>query len=105
MTNLEIIVAEAIANKIYTEEEALTIIAERGALPIHTFAAWKALGYSVKKGEHARITTRLWKFKKEKVTMENTDGETVEQDTHNYYLCKAFLFTAEQVEKIEKGIA
>lgn len=96
MTNLNIIVNEAVANKIFTKEEAIEIIKERGELPIHTFQAWKSKGYIVKKGEKAKIATRLWKFKKG--TVENDDGK--EEERENYYLCKAYLFTEEQVEKI-----
>ena len=53
----------------------------------------------MKKGEHARITTRLWKFtnkpKKSETAKENTD----DAENSHYYLAKAFLFTADQVEK------
>lgn len=95
MTNTEIIFKEAIANKIYTKEEAQKIIEEQFVLPIHTFMVWKELGYSIKKGEHAKITTRLWKPCKGK---KKEDSES-DENTINMYLCKAFLFTREQVEK------
>lgn len=54
----------------------------------------------MKKGEHAKIVTKLWKFKKEKVTLEDKNGNKIEEDTNNYYLCKSFLFHIDQVEKI-----
>ncbi|MFR5780456.1 MAG: hypothetical protein ACLUEK_00700 [Oscillospiraceae bacterium] len=28
----------------------------------HTFAEWKRMGYSVKKGQHAALTCQLWKY-------------------------------------------
>ena len=45
--------------------------------PLHTFAKWKELGYSVKKGEHAKAS--LMKM----------------------FMKKAFFFTFDQVEKIK----
>lgn len=100
MTNFNIVVSAAVANKLYTQEQAEEIIATKGELPLHTFAEWKARGYAVKKGEHARLTTKIWKYKKEKVEMTTKDGDTIEEDSHDYYLVKAFFFTNEQVEKI-----
>lgn len=45
MTNLEIITNAAIAAELYTEDEAKTIISERGELPIHTYTQWRKMGY------------------------------------------------------------
>lgn len=28
----------------------------------HTFAEWKRMGYSVKKGQHAALVCNLWKY-------------------------------------------
>ena len=105
MTNFEIITSEAIAAGIYTKEEAEDIISQGYALPIHTYNAWKRAGYQVRKGEKAKITTRLWKHKTEKTTLPMKDVETgethdVEQESGRYYLAKAFLFTADQVDRI-----
>ena len=96
MTNREIIIGEAILHNIFTEEEILEHLETRGELPLHTFAAWKARGYVVKKGEKAAIQTRLWKYRKS--VKPNDKGEAEENE--NCYLCKAFLFTKEQVERI-----
>lgn len=96
MTNLEIIINEAVLNKIYTEEEIMEIMETTGDLKINTFATWKAKGYKVKKGEHARIVTRLWKHKSRKEVTEDNEEITL----NNMYLVKAFLFTADQVERI-----
>ena len=98
MTNLQIIASEAIANNIYTEQEVEKIIGAGYRLPIHTFAEWKRMGYIVRKGEHATITTRLWKFtNKKQDAADDADGN---QEPDHYYLAKAFLFTKDQVEKI-----
>lgn len=95
MTNARIIFNEAITNEIYTEEQAIALIEKYGALPIHTFKKWNSLGYKVKKGEHARVTTKLWKPITKKVKAE--DGEDEKKET-KMYLCKSYLFTLEQVE-------
>lgn len=65
---------------------------------IHTFAAWKAAGYSVKKGEHAVAAFPVWKYKTGKKDPEK-DEENAEEGG-SCYLYKAFFFTAAQVEKI-----
>ena len=96
MTNKEIIIGEAILNNVFTEEQICEYMQTFGELPLHTFAAWKARGYAVKKGEKAKIATRLWKYKKG--VKQNENGE--DEENENCYLCKAFLFTAEQVERI-----
>lgn len=62
---------------------------------IHTFAHWKELGYSVKKGEHAVAKFPVWKFK---------SGKKIEDDTEIIGKDKMFLkmsafFTERQVEK------
>ena len=95
MTNAQIIFNEAIASGVYTEAEALSFIEKFGAIPLHTFKRWNDLGYKVKKGEHARVTTYLWKpnTKKEK-------GEEKETTDTKMYMRKSYLFTIEQVEKI-----
>lgn len=66
--------------------------------PLHTFAKWKELGFKVKKGEHATVCTKLWKRKGKKVETE----EKEEIEVNNFYLTKAYLFTLNQVELIQK---
>ena len=97
MTNLEIIASEAILNNLYTKEEVESIMSEGYVLPIHTFAIWKSMGYVVKKGEHAKIVTRLWKMTTKKEVNEDTDEI---KDRQHMYLVKSYLFTKDQVEKI-----
>lgn len=67
---------------------------------MHTFQGWKQLGYKVRKGEHAKVTTKLWKAKnsKTKYTSIKT-GEEKEMDITDFYLCKSFLFSQSQVER------
>ena len=97
MTNLEIIASEAILNNLYTKEEVENIMSEGYVLPIHTFAIWKSMGYVVKKGEHAKIVTKLWKMTNKKEVDEDTDEVKNKQ---HMYLVKSYLFTKDQVEKM-----
>ena len=62
--------------------------------PIHTYNGWKALGYQVKKGEHAKAQFPIWEYKARK------DEETGVEAGGRCYQRKAFWFTANQVEKI-----
>ena len=70
----------------------------------HTFAEWKRMGYSVKKGEKAAIKTRLWKYTTQptKAAREAAElaGKEPDADPH-YYLAPAYLFTAAQVQPTE----
>ena len=75
---------------------------EKVELPedIHTFAAWKARGYIVKKGEHAIACFPVWKYSGRRNDSEegDTDGET--ENSGRCYLRKAFFFKMSQVKKI-----
>lgn len=77
--------------------------------PIHTFAGWKALGYSVKKGEKSDIKFPIWKHT---TKMLNTDTGNAEMDMMNaninaqggnkkMFLKTAAFFTSAQVEPIK----
>lgn len=67
----------------------------------HTFQAWKQMGYSVRKGEHAAMVAYLWKHGDGGTRKRQTeDGETDEIIPEGFYKCKSFLFHRLQVEKI-----
>lgn len=79
---------------------------------VNTFAGWKRLGYSVKRGETAVFKTRIWKpskFKKDDkdtstdVTQNTDDGKTDDNSYKKLILVPAAFFTQNQVEKIKKG--
>lgn len=76
MTNTQIIINEAIANGLYTKEEVETILESGHMIPLHTFQTWKSAGYIVRKGEHAKITTRLWKYTSKKNLLKRTVKQT-----------------------------
>lgn len=64
---------------------------------IHTFAGWKELGYSVKKGEHAIAKITIWKHTSKTVVDENNE----EREKSSMFMKTAAFFKASQVEKIE----
>lgn len=114
MTNKEIIEQEQIR---LADEGILKVIgvleleADDGTIfkipkiqSIHTYNAWKSLGYQVKKGEKAVAKFPIWKFSSKKQKNEET-GETEEVADnlrgHCFMKVSAF-FTDEQVEKIEE---
>ena len=60
---------------------------------IHTFAAWKELGYTVKKGQKAVAKFPIWKYVSKK------NEETNKEDSKMFMKVAAF-FSSSQVEKI-----
>ena len=81
--------------------------------PIHTYQAWKKLGYQVKKGEKCVAKFAVWKWlakrqktddKKEEVDLaDEVEGETLAKFKGRCYLKVSAFFTDEQVEKIKEG--
>lgn len=61
--------------------------------PIHTYAAWKSLGYQVKKGQKAVASFMIWKHTVKKAKEED------EEDKERMFMKKASFFTFAQVEK------
>lgn len=78
--------------------ENMILLAMNGAIQpdeeIHTFQRWKALGYSVKKGEHAVAKFPIWKMG----TKKNDDGE--EETTGRMFLKTSAFFKTSQVEPL-----
>lgn len=107
MTNLAIITAAAIQAGIFTEDQADAIIKSGRALPLHTFAEWKRMGFAVKKGEKARMQVEIWK-KSTKIVAKATmpDGTEEEIESGRFYKKLSHFFTFDQVEKMAaKGVA
>ena len=69
----------------------------------HTFAEWKRMGYSVKKGQHAALVCNLWKYtdKPGKAAREAAAaaGQDAPESDPHFYMAKAHLFSALQVQK------
>lgn len=74
-------------------EEGETVIIKETE-PIHTYAAWKELGYQVQKGQKAVASFKIWKH----TSKENK--ETGKKETH-MFMTKAFFFTGAQVAPIQ----
>ena len=107
----EQIAARRAAVTITVDEDSTTsaediFTAELAAETFHTFAEWKRIGYSVKKGQHAAITCQLWKYtdkpgKAAKEAAAAAGQDAPETDPH-FYMTKAHLFHALQVEKSKR---
>lgn len=100
MTNLQIIASAAIESGLYTEEQVEACFSSGHLLPLHTFNEWKRLGFTVKKGEKARLKVDIWKKSNKKITAENENGDEIEADTGRFYKKLSHFFTFDQVEKL-----
>lgn len=107
MNNEKLIFNIAIANELYTQEEAEQIIADHGELPLHSVQGWKhrspaGYEYRIKRGEHG-LETRLWKKRKGKKVVEDDDTAQDEAEIGKkyFYLAKTYLFTEKQVELVK----
>lgn len=87
-----------------SQENADDIItAMLAADTFHTFAEWKNLGYSVKKGQHASLVCNLWRHT-DKPSKSARDaaaaaGEEAPEKSPHFYMAKSHLFSRLQVEK------
>lgn len=105
MTNEQIITE--LAMQLYGEDKVMEMLSEGIEPPLHTLQGWALRGFKIKKGEHAIAETKLWKKKKRKADKEASADESEEASgeiptNRDFYMCRAFLFGIEQVEKTEK---
>lgn len=113
MTNAEII----FQNRIFLMEQgviqgipgtSVTVKDEQGErevlMPeeIHTYNAWKKLGYQVQKGEHAVAKFPVWKFKANKKQEQEVDEE--QEVSGRCFMKVAFFFTMGQVAPIKQEV-
>ena len=61
--------------------------------PIHTYNAWREMGYQVKKGEKAIASFTIWKYTASK------NEETDEEEAGRMFMKKASFFKTSQVER------
>ena len=114
--NTTIIMEAGFASGVYGFEELKNYITA-GIIPnFHTFAAWKAKGYKVKKGQKAAFKADIWKYTEKKGTMTQEDADRLnaimidpvngphkagDETTQSRYIKKlSFFFGPDQVEKI-----
>ena len=100
MNNVQIVFNEAIAEGIFSEDEAIAYMKVYGVLPLFTFKVWKDRGKVVRKGEHARLVVRLWKRKTGKSSVAADDDTQDNENRDGYFLKTCYLFTADQVEPL-----
>lgn len=84
MNNATLILQAKAANNIPLDEE------------LHTFAEWKRLGFSVKKGEKARCKIAIWN--KSIKSKKDDDEESSQEDDSYFYTKVAAFFTRNQVQ-------
>lgn len=88
--------------RVFKFETSDGIIELPEAEQIHTFAKWRELGYTVKKGEHAITRLTIWKYG----THKTNDDEADEENPHGYCFQKtACFFAAHQVEPMQAPAA
>lgn len=119
MTNAQIILQNSVflmeQGILKATEEKILFADEEGNVrevykpeEIHTFQAWKKLGYQVQKGEHAVAKFPVWKFKAGKGKAAGTDdrevgeNEELEKQKGRCFMKLAFFFTADQVKEVAK---
>ena len=105
MTNEQII--KEIAVQVYGEEKVRKMLEAGMEKQKQKEQGWNMKGPNkIKKGEHG-IETKLWRKRKRKAHEKNSekneesDAETADNNK-DFYLCKAFLFRDDQVEKVDK---
>lgn len=84
MKNLEIIANAAVRIGLLTAEEAQKRVEKGEEIPMHTLQGWKLRGDYVVKENASPVEVRLWK----------------KQDDGRFYLAKAYLYSEEQVQKV-----
>lgn len=92
----------AITNNMIIENARANLIAAGLLDPaheIHTFQRWKALGYSVKKGEHAIAKFAIWKMGTK--TKKADDGSEEEITTGRCFMKTSAFFSTAQVEPLK----
>ena len=65
--------------------------------PLYTYAVWRKMGYIVKKGEKCNHKLQLWKHTEKTKTVDNEEIRT-----NKCFMKTVYLFTKEQVEKVEE---
>ena len=84
MNNATLILYYKAMNNIPLEEE------------IHTFAEWKHLGFSVKKGEKAKYKIAIWNK-----STKNKKEDEEQEDNSYFYIKVAAFFSMDQVKLID----
>lgn len=120
MRNSNLIMQAALDAGLLTPQMILDYLFYYKMPAFHTFNAWKNHGYIVKRGEKAAFQADIWKYTEKHGTMTAEEADSLnaimtdadggelfhagDETTESRYLMKtAYFFTAEQVEKIQRG--
>lgn len=76
------------------------VIQMEEAEQIHTFAAWKELGFIVRKGEKAVDCFSIWKYSAGKKKEQPSEDEEQQQESGHCFLKLSHFFAAHQVEPL-----
>lgn len=97
-------VIDADGHPLSTDEAAAAVAAELVANQFHTFAEWKNLGFSVRKGQHAAVVCNLWRYtdKPGKAAQRRAaqTGQSVPESDPHFYMARSHLFHALQVQPL-----
>lgn len=109
MTNAQIILIESVK---LMEEGIIKGSGIKGITPegkeielpeqIHTYQAWKSLGYQVRKGEKSIAKFAIWKHVSAKEAEEDESGELHAGHGEKMFMKVSSFFTKSQVDPIEK---
>ena len=115
--NADIIAAAAFTAGIYGYNEFIDYLNKKPLPELLTFDQWARNGYNVKKGEKCRLTAEIWKYIEKSETLSAARADEINKNnsmmeggrvykagdvikTGDYITKTAYLFTADQVEKI-----
>ena len=99
MTNETMIINAALQQELFTPEEVQEYLNSGRRLPLHTYAEWAALGYQVRRGEHAALKMQLWKPRKKKRGEQDDEQPDASESSTGFFLANASLFLGSQVER------
>lgn len=97
--NTSAIMAAGISADAFSVAEVLRFL-ETGKMPdFHTFNVWQQLGYTVRKGEKAAFSARIWKYTEKEETEEaEADAQEVPENSADYIRKTAYFFGPAQVD-------
>ena len=115
--NADIIAAAAFTAGIYGYNEFIDYLNKKPLPELLTFDQWSRKGYTVKKGEKSILTADIWKYIEKSETLSAARADEINKNnsmmeggrvykagdvikTGDYITKTAYLFTADQVEKI-----
>lgn len=67
---------------------------------IHTYAAWRKLGYQVRKGEKAVAAVAIWKYAENRKKKGQPEDENAEEEPGRMFKKNAYFFSRSQVDAV-----